>query len=219
MAFVTAVLFALKNLILSLFREPTLIWQIAPILFLWIVLMFYFSTHKQEQLGWNTSLANGISLFWVIISALQYIFSNGREFFTWSKFILFFLITLYSLFIVYIAFHHLFSARITYVLASYNAIYYFSIISLLYAHDLIYLDIAMLIAIIILFGFILLIVRLLDEYLPEMREDYRAIAPHSTFADFDSTPNFFPKPLKSSKRGGVEAKMGKKNMSENHIKW
>lgn len=219
MAYVTDVLFSLKNIILSLFREPTLIWQIAPVLFLWFILIFYFSTHKHEKLGWNTSLANGVSLFWVVISAFQYIFSNGREFFTWSKFIFFLLITAYALFIVYISFHHLFSARVTYLLASYNAIYYFSLIALLFAHDLIHFDLATTSAVFLLFGFMLLIVRLLTEYLPEMREDYDPIAPISSFADFDSTPDFSFKKHKSAKRGGVEKAMGKKNMSENKIKF
>lgn len=210
------VLFAFKNLVLAGFREPSLLWQIAPILLLWIILVFYFGTHKHEQLGWNTSLANGISLFWVIVSGMQRIFSEGGAHFTWTKFIIFLVITVYALIVVYISFEHRLPAKWTYGLASHHLIYYLSFLSILYAYDMIYLNIPMFIAIIILFGFILLFSFLLKKLLPALEEDIDDQIKEPAIASFEPIAT---KKTSSSNPGGIEKQMGKKPLSENGVKF
>ena len=218
---VSDVLYALKDLVLAIFREPALLWQLAPVLLLWIILIFYFATHKEEKLGWNTSLANGISLFWVVVSAMQHIFANGREFFTWIKFGIFAFITLYALFIVYVTFSHKFSAKATYLLASHNVVYYFSLVSLLYAYDVIYLNTAMIIAIVVLFLFILLLELILKKLLPELKEgDSGDSGSYDDFSSSDSSSfseSSYDSPSSSPEPGGIETAMGEKNLSESDI--
>lgn len=169
--YLSDITFALKNLLLAGFREPSLLWQVAPILLLWVILVFYFATHKHEKLGWNTSLANGISLFWVVVSGMQHIFSDDGAHFSWVKFIVFSIITVYALAIVYVSFQHKLPATWTYGLASHNLIYYLSYLSILYAHDMIYPTLPMVVAIVLLFGMVLLAVFFLHKLLPAMKED------------------------------------------------
>ncbi len=150
--------------------KPSLIWQLAPILCIWILVEFYFGTHKKERLGWNTALSNGISLFWIVISGMQHIFSDV-ELFTWLKFGLISLIALYSIFIVYISFKHTFKPKLTFLFASPTPLFYFSALVLLFAHDLIKLNITMFIAIALLFIVIVIFVTILKKLLPEMKEE------------------------------------------------
>ena len=183
------VLKSLIELIILPFKEPSLLWQLSPIFLIWIFMTFYFGTHKHEQLGWNTALGNGISLFWIIISALQFIFENELKEFTITKFYLIIIITIYAVFIIYSSFKHLLSDKLTYALASPTPIYYFSALTLLYAHNLVDITIPTIIAIIILFIIIMIVIKLIETILPEMKEDEEEN--ESTFKEDDfSTKDF-----------------------------
>ena len=179
-----AVLRDVGVIIAAPFQDPSLIWQIAPIFLLWAVMIFYFGTHKHEELGWNTALGNGVSLFWIIISAMQYIFSNSSSEFTYTKFFLIMVIAIYAIFIVIISFKHTFSQKVTYAFASPSPVYFFSAMVLLYAHDLISLSLSMFIAVVSLFVVLLIILRLLELILPEMKED------DDSMDSFDSKDSF-----------------------------
>lgn len=170
-SFLVAVFQNTLTLVKAPFQDISLVWQLAPIFLVWVIMVFYFGTHKKEKLGWNTALGNGISLFWIIISALQHIFANGSLEFTYTKFFLILVIALYSVFIIYISFKHNFSDGFTYALASPTPVYYFSAIVLLYAHNLILLTFPMLVAILLFFIFVLLLIRIIKAFLPEMKED------------------------------------------------
>lgn len=183
---ISAVLKDVVVIIAAPFHDPSLIWQIAPIFLLWTVMIFYFGTHKHEKLGWNTALGNGVSLFWIIISAMQYIFSNSSLEFTYTKFFLIMVIAIYAIFIVIISFKHTFSQKVTYAFASPSPVYYFSAIVLLYAHNLISLTIPMLIAIATLFVILLIILRLFELTLPEMKEENE----DDSMESFDSKDSF-----------------------------
>ncbi len=214
--YLSDVTFAMKNLLLSGFRDPSLLWQLAPILLLWFTLTIYFATHKTEKLGWNTSLAHGLSLFWVLASVMQHIFSNEGQFFTWTKFIIFACITVYSIFITFISFKHTLPSRWTYVFASHHLVYYLSFISILFAYDLIYLNLAMMIAIVIFFGFLLLFVYFLRKMMPALKEEVDDAPLDDTQpVSFDETPSSsgdFPP-------DGIESSMGENNLSENGVKF
>jgi len=181
---INAVLGNVGVILAAPFQDPSLIWQIAPIFLLWGVMMFYFGTHKHEKLGWNTALGNGISLFWIIISAMQFIFSNSSSEFTYTKFFLIMVIAIYAIFIIIISFKHTFSDKFTYALASPSPVYYFSAIVLLYAHDLFSLSFPMLIAITALFVVLLIILRIFRLFLPEMKEE------DNNMDSFDSKDSF-----------------------------
>ena len=168
---VSLVLHDILVLLAAPFQKVSLLWQLAPIFFIWTIMVFYFGTHKHEKLGWNTSLGNGISLFWIVVSGMQYIFASGSDDFAYTKFFLIMVIALYSLFIIVTSFRHSFSDKLTYALASPSPVYYFSAIVLLYAHDVIYVSTSMIIAIFVLFVLLLLFIRLIRAFLPEMKED------------------------------------------------
>lgn len=170
-SFLVEVFYSMLDIAGAPFKELSLLWQLAPIFLVWAVMIFYFGTHKKEKLGWNTAVGNGISLFWIIVSALQHIFADKSAEFTYTKFFLIGIIALYSMIIVYTSFKHSFSDKFIYAIASPTPVYYFSAIVLLYAHNLIALTWSSIVAIAVLFVFVLILVKLVEVFLPEMKED------------------------------------------------
>lgn len=162
---------SIKILIAAPFKEPSLLWQIAPILLIWVVMEFYFGTHKKETLGWNTALGNGLSLFWINIAGITHLFSDKAAKFMWGPFIVLLVITIYALFVIYVSFEHVFSAKWTYFLTTPNITYYFSIIAILYSYGTITLNGSMLIAILILWLLIFLLELPIKWFMPELKED------------------------------------------------
>lgn len=161
----------IKTIISVPFTNPELLWQIAPIFFLWLLMEFYFGTHKKEKLGWNTALGNGISLFWIIVSSMQYMFANYETAFSWDRFIVILLITIYAIFISVISFKHTFSSKVTYILSSPTPVYFFAFSAMIYAFGVINAKLSTLMALFIIYASILLFSFILKKLLPEGKED------------------------------------------------
>jgi hypothetical protein len=162
---------AFLDLVLAPFREPSLLWQLAPVLLLWILLEVYFIRYRNEELGWNSALANGVSLFWIATSAMQHIFSDNRLVFTWTKFIVISIIILYAIAVIIVAFRHASSSKLAFLMASPTVVYYLSILGLLYAYDMIYPTLPMLVAVVVVFLLVLLIKFIGKKTIPEVGGD------------------------------------------------
>ena len=65
--FLSKMLLGYKEIFTSIAKDYSVLWVILPIFLFWIMLEFYFDTHKEETLGWNTAFGNGLSLFGVLL--------------------------------------------------------------------------------------------------------------------------------------------------------
>ncbi|MBT3406637.1 hypothetical protein HN419_05740 [Candidatus Woesearchaeota archaeon] len=155
----------------SYIRDASIWWVLAPVIILWIVLEVYFGEYKKEKLGWNTSLANGITLLWVNIEAMRFIFSIPGIDMKWIRFVVLLFILAYAGFIIYISFTHKFSAKVTYILASASPIYYLSMISILWSHGQLQMTWWVLLDLILLFGLLLFIFWIIRKFIPEAAND------------------------------------------------
>lgn len=149
------------------FRNPSLLWQLIPLWGLWIALEFYFGYYKHENLGWNTALGNGISLFWIVIGTMQYLTQKGLSDLGVSGIIFLSIITLYALFIVAGSFKHWISKKVMFFFAAPPIIYYSSILVILFAYETIVFSGPMLIAILVLFIFFLILKVILQHFMPD----------------------------------------------------
>lgn len=144
MAFWLSYLGALKEILTAPFRNTNILWQLAPVIILWMIIEIYFDTHKREQLGWNTAIGNSISLSWISLAAIQQLFASksaslysGITHFKWSTFFLILVFLLYAIFIAFISFMHSFSPEVTYVLAYPTIVYFLSIVAILFGSGVI----------------------------------------------------------------------------------
>jgi len=182
------------------FTNPELLWQIAPILLMWFIIETYFGMHKHEELGWNTALSNGISLFWIIIGSMQYMFSNKAELFAWDKFGVILFVMIYAGFTIYVSFTHKISSKVTYVFSSPTAIYFLGYISFVYAYGKIDVDLPMISGVILLFLILLLFTYIYKKILPNKEKDDEMPEDKSTDFDKDFKSDFdFDKGLDNNK--------------------
>ena len=121
-------------------NDWSVLWLLTPIILFWIVLEVYFDNHKKEALGWNTALGNGLSLFWVAISCVRFIFSQKFDIETFWRTFWIFLIFAYSIFIIWISFKHKLKEKIAFILASPTPIYYLSGVIVVLAYGVLELN-------------------------------------------------------------------------------
>lgn len=140
-----------------MFVDPSLFWYLGPILLFWFILEIYFSKYKSEELGWNTALGNGLSVFWVITISVKYLFDNHRENFSWMKFIALILILFYAVFIIINSFSHKLHEKLSFLLASPTATYYLSGVAIMWTYGKLEITLFVLIDLIIFYLFVLLL--------------------------------------------------------------
>ena len=75
MTVASEILEAFSAILASPFKELSVWWYLTPIFILWLVLEVYFGKYKKEKLGWNTSLGNGITLTWINIESIRFLFN------------------------------------------------------------------------------------------------------------------------------------------------
>jgi len=178
MAFFNELINRFELILNAPFQDLSVWWVLFPVILFWITLELYFGKHKSEELGWNTALGNGISLTWITLTLMKFLFDNSLERFTWPKFILVFLIMIYGFFIAYISFMHKFKSKVTFKLASPSPVYYLASIAILWSYGSLIIDFYLVIALILLYFIILGLLKLIKKLMPNAEE-----APKDTFSD------------------------------------
>ncbi|MBR9675800.1 hypothetical protein GOV05_02220 [Candidatus Woesearchaeota archaeon] len=156
---------------LTIFVSPSndwsVFWLLAPIFLFWVVLEFYFDKHKKEELGWNTALGNGLSLFWVAISCVKYIFTLEFTMQTFWRTFWIFTIFSYALFIISMSFSHQIKDKQLYLLASPTPIYYLSAVLVLLSYGVLEFTWIILFDLAFLYGAIIGLEVLIKKIIPE----------------------------------------------------
>lgn len=165
-----SILMGFWDIIRAPFLKASTWWLLGPIFLLWFTLEFYFGEYKKESLGWNTSLANGISLTWIGLQAMNHLFAYKGDGF-WGKFAAIIVVISYGLFIAYISFAHKFTPKIVYTLASPTPIYFMSIVVVLWAFDQLQLKGWIILDLFIFFGLNALFFYIIRKLLPSKEED------------------------------------------------
>jgi len=148
------------------FRDLSVLWILIPIFSIWLILEVYFETHKSEELGWNTALGNGVSLFWLMIPLLKFIF--GQEGIVWSKAAFLILILLYGIFVIILAFTHKLSSKITYALAAPTWIYFLAGVATLWIYGSLEITSWVLLDLFILLGIVILVLQIIKKFAPQI---------------------------------------------------
>lgn len=133
-------LLGLKEIWAAFTFDLSILWILAPIFIIWIFLEVYFGMFKSERLGWNNVLGNGVSLMWIGVDAMRYIFSATRIGDFWPRFIIFGFMILYSIFLIYISFTRRLGEFLTYALGSTTPIYFLSFVAVLWSYGQLQID-------------------------------------------------------------------------------
>jgi len=112
------------------------LWTVAPLIFALVMLSMYFGKYKTEQLGWNTAFGNSISLMWVSMALLKYLFETvGYKNVFATAFrgylIMIGVVVLLTVLLMTGNFHHALPKRLAFILSSsvpVNMMAYFTIV-------------------------------------------------------------------------------------------
>ena len=167
MAYIWAdLLLGFKEIFSAPFKDPSIWWILAPIIFFWLILEAYFGRYKTEKLGWNSALLNGLTLFWIVIISIQTLFANNFELFTLSKLLFVIFVALYSVFIIFICFTHRIRGNIAFLFASPTIIHYLCGLSILWTHGLLVMNLWVVIDLILLYILVLIMETILKKLIP-----------------------------------------------------
>jgi hypothetical protein len=162
---------AFLDIIKPMFVDPSLFWYLGPVLLFWLILEVYFSRYKSEELGWNTALGNGLSVFWIITICMKYLFDNKMENFEWAKFIALIIMLLYAVFIIINSFSHRLREHLSFLLASPTATYYLSGVAVLWTYGKLQLTGWVLIDLVLFYGFVILVELILKRIIKGKESD------------------------------------------------
>jgi hypothetical protein len=157
---------ALNQIGASFTKDHSLWWFLAPVFLLWLLLELYFGKYKREKLGWNTSLGNGVTLTWISVESMRFLFEKQPSNF-WFKFGIIMAIILYAMLIVYFAFSHKLSAKVTYAMASPSPVYFLSAVTILWGHGVLIVTWWVLLDLIILYTLLAIIFGIIKKIMPE----------------------------------------------------
>ena len=131
MAFLNEMITGFEGIFRAPFKSLDALWVLIPLFIMWIVLEIYFAKYKHEELGWNTALANGITLSWLTLEGLRSLFSTKPDDFLF-RLIASLLILLYAIIIVYFSFTHKISPKWNFALAEPTPVYFLGVFSVMW---------------------------------------------------------------------------------------
>ena len=147
-------------------KDTSIWWLLAPIILFWVVIEIYFGRYKKENLGWNTALGNGLSMFWIVIISFKVLFDESLGLFSIDKLLFVVFIGIYAILIIFISFTHKIKENVFFLIASPTAVYYLSAIAILWIYNLLTINIWVAADLIILYLIILILETLLKKLIP-----------------------------------------------------
>jgi len=203
MAFLDSMLHGFTEIFTSPFENLEILWILIPLFILWTVLEIYFAKHKTEELGWNTALANGITLGWLTLEGMRGLWKLKPDFF-WFRFIANMVILSYAAVLMYGSFTHKLSQRWNFILASPTPVYFLGVSSVLWGFGAMeitrYVLLDLLILFIVLNIFLFIFRRVIKEAdhgkVPKMPEEPRSMKDFGAkdeFPDLGKDSDDFPK--------------------------
>lgn len=157
----------------SFVHDWSIWWVLAPVFLIWIIVELYFGMFKKEDLGWNTSLAQGITLMWISVDSIRHTFSVEVSHF-WLRFLATLLFLFYGLFLIFICFKHKFSEKATFRFASPNIIFFLALSVVLFTYGELSVSFFVILDLIILFVFIYLVVSIVKKLIPQSVKEIEA---------------------------------------------
>lgn len=144
-------------------HHTEMIWILIPLLTVIIMMIFYFSRYKDEELGWNTALGNSLIIIFVSIDLLRTIYTATnpgtiQNFSTnLGATVLVLLLFLVGIVMMFVNFSHILPKKIAYLLSSALPINLMAYVMITIIYSKVPIDVITIIAAIIFLALLLLI--------------------------------------------------------------
>jgi|GEM_PF-1084673 len=64
------------QIIVAPFTNPSMMWIVTPLLISMTLMQLYFARHREEELGWSSAFGNSISLIFVSVNLMQFLYNQ-----------------------------------------------------------------------------------------------------------------------------------------------
>ena len=126
-----------------------MLWEIIPILTTIFIIEMYFGRYSDEELGWNSAVANSLILIYVGVNLLHYLYLK-QIFYFGSYLIISIILVILGITLAILDYHHWLPKRISFGVSSVLPINFLAIFSIIFVHGELTLDLLTLYAAIIL---------------------------------------------------------------------
>ncbi|MBU1199495.1 MAG: hypothetical protein KKF46_02455 [Nanoarchaeota archaeon] len=169
MTFFTNLLYRFAQLIGGAFENPKMLWIAMPLIITLIVVELYFKKYKDEEIGWNTALTNALVLFFVALNLFQVVFTYYQGTF-WNRlfstgFFISLIILIMGVVLFLADFFHKIPKKVAFLISSHLFINTTAYVAIVIVYNGIPLDLATIVAwiiLVVLLKAIFLLVRLLE---------------------------------------------------------
>ena len=189
MAFLNEMLNGFGSIFSAPFRSLDALWVLIPLFIMWIVLEIYFARFKKEELGWNTALANGITLGWLTLEGIRSLFDAKPDDFGF-RFAANLVILSYAILIVYFSFTHRISSKWDFVLASPTPVYYLGIFSVMWGFGTLEITRYVLLDLLILFFVVIILINIFRRFIKPAEEEMPGMPKEPEFGKEGGLPPF-----------------------------
>lgn len=156
-------------------KDISIWWLLAPLIILWLVMELYFAEYKHERLGFSSILANGTSLLWVVIVSLRIFFLLNGDFHRAPEFWAIAFFGVYAIFLIYISFTHFISEKVVDYFADPSVVYFFSVVALLWGHEVLDFNLYIVADLLVLMVFVNLFFFVLKHFFFGIRGDVELV--------------------------------------------
>lgn len=159
------------NLIEAPVLNKEMLWIVIPILVALVLMQLYFGRNKDEAIGWNTAFGNAIVLLFTGFNLLHYLYRTyGAEYTDISvsiKVLIGFILIIEGVVLMFFDFFHFLPAKVAFFFGSSitNGVTAYTAIVLVYSQH-IPIDIATILAAIVIFAVLLFFFRLFRKAVP-----------------------------------------------------
>ena len=116
------------------FHSKMMMWACLPIFANLLIMKLYFGIYRKEALGWNSVIANAMTLVWVGVSSMRYILERNFLNFDDTKTILALSMLVIGLLIICVSFIHGLPEGFMYSVVSSQTIQFFSYMCVLFIY-------------------------------------------------------------------------------------
>lgn len=142
--------------------DPSMLWEVLPLIITMFLLEIYFGKHKKEKLGWNTAFANALVLIFVGANLIRVLYENDILGLNLKLGVIVLMMVL-GIGIAFLDFYHLIPEIIAFEISSKLPLNYLAYIVIVYVHTDMVLNLATLAAIVLLFILLILAIKLIQK--------------------------------------------------------
>jgi len=158
------ILTRIKDILISPWNDPSMLWEVLPLIATILILEIYFGKYKNEELGWNSALSNSLILIYIGTNLLHYLYLENLFDIAESKTITAILVVVIGIFIAVMDFYHVLPRKLSFGISSTLPINYLAFLAIIFVHGHLIIDKITLYSSFIIFFVLLIIIKIIQSF-------------------------------------------------------